>query len=408
MPIQSLDMIREGQQFPPHSEIATGNYVAKWRRLYEGDFTGQGIEDIAEGQPGIKTNWYRRVATFYGEFMFGDRPQILLNAINDRASDTLDELAANLFPQLQAANVDMIRYGLGVIASKPNNPMEFMRFERDHHFVVENMRGEITADVLYKVRNVDLPEEEKAAFERLVDVYKYETNGNAVWEIYNWTKGGLGRRLETIQLPPRQGRQVITFGANSDTTSLFEDIEGPIAEMSRTLSRVGGSIKRNLRPHLAVPAGAIITEDGRNIAINEKGMVFPLEAGDPSPEYLQWDNNLEATSWYVNNLRSTMFNMVGLSDLLFDASLFPGELSGEALRRLLMAFWSKLNHFKAINNTAIEQILDVWNNNRQVNGGEVFDIGTIDIMWRWEELFMSVLETDQDNDQERERETGGA
>ena len=57
---------------------------------------------------------------------------------------------------------------------------------------------------------------------------------------------------------------------------MFEDMEDSIAEMSRTLSRLGFSIRRNLRPHLYAPAGSILTEDGSNVRINEKGMISPL------------------------------------------------------------------------------------------------------------------------------------
>jgi len=398
MPLDNLDQIRQGQPFPPHSELAMTNYTAKWRRYYENDFAEAHIEKIAEDLPGYGINWYRRIATFYGEFMFGDRPQIFLERIDDRMQEELETLGESLFPALQVSNVDMIRYGKGVIASHPHNPLAFQRFERDQHFEVHNQRGETTADILYRVRNQDLPDEERSGQSKRVDVYKYPVNGPAIWEIYSYTKGALGNRLETINLAPRQGRQVIEFSPNIDTTSLFEDIEGPINEMSRTLSRVGFSVKRNLRPHLAAPTGSLVTEDGKTVAINEKGMVFPVESGDILPQYIQWDSSMEGVQVYLNNLKSTMFNMVGLSELLFDPALFPGELSGEALRRLMMAFWSKLNHFKAINNQAIEQLLDMWNLNRQANGLEVFDIGAIEVLWKWEDLFMNML--DSDNEQE--------
>ena len=396
MALQSLEQIGPGNPLPPFSESVVRNYCAKWRRLYEGDFTGTGIENIGEGIPGFAINWFRRLATFYGEFQFGNRPDILIN--NDRAQPLMRELGAALFPALQLANVDMIRYGRGVIASHPMDPMRFQAFERDHHYEVQDIRGQVTGDVLWRVRNEKLPDEERSGQGKMADVYKYPVDGDGVWEVYTYNKGGLGSLQASFPIQGTGGRQVVTFDPNNDSTSLYEDIVNQNLEIGRTLARVGFSIKRNLRPHLYAPTGSLIVDDGGAVEINEKGMVWPLEQGDQVPGYLQWDSSNSAVEYYIEQLRTNMFSMVGLSELLFNADQFPGELSGEALRRLLMPFWSKLNHFKMINNTAIEQLLDMWSRNRAAAGVEVlsFDAGDIEILWPWEDLFATALEAPVD------------
>ena len=403
MALESIDEIGAGQPLPPISENVVTNYVAKWRRLYEGDYSTLGIPAIATDVPGFAVNWFRRLATFYAEFQFGDRPSVNIRG-DARVAPLLRNLNANLIPQLHVANIDMIRFGRGVLASHPMDPMRFQAFERDHHFEVMDLRGGVTADVLYRVRNSKLPEEEKTGIAKMVDVYKYPVNGTATWEVFSYNKGGLNSRLAIYDLAPRMGRQVVTFDANNDSTSLYEDIVEPLSEIARTMARTGYSIKRNLRPHLVMPAGAVISEDGNSVAMDEKGMVIPVDAGDASPSYLQWDNSLSAVEFYINTLRNHMLSMTGLSDLLFDPSLFPGELSGEALRRLLMAFWSKLNYFKGVNNGVIEQCLDIWNINRSVNDNELLDIdpANIEIDWPWQQLFMEALSNGQESDDEPE------
>jgi len=403
MPITDINSISTGAQFPPHEEIAMTNYVSKWRRLYEGDFSALQLPEISNEIPGYGINWFRRIATFYGEFMFGDRPEIYIEG-NPTMQNEVAEFATTMFPQLQIANVDMIRFGKGIMATHPMDAMRFVRFERDQQFQVQDIQGMVIGDVLYRVRNQELPDEEHHGLSKTADVYKYPVDGEGTWEVYSYNKGGLGRLMASFPTTPRAGRQVVEFQINADSTSLFEDIQFLVAEMSRNLSRMGYSIKRNLRPHLVAPSGSLITEDGNAVRVNEQGMIFPVQEGDPMPMYLQWDGNQSSMEWYYNNLKANMFNMVGVSELMFDASLFPGELSGEALRRMMLAFWSKLNHIKAINNEAIEKMLDIWNANRMANNMEVFDFdrSDIEISWGWEELFMNTLETDQDVGEDEE------
>ena len=397
MALTSFNDIRTGQPLPPFSEIALTNYVQKYRRLYQRDFATYQIEDIGPGVPGTRVNWFRRVASFYSEFMFGERPRVQVE--NGRALEVLEPTFLSLLPELQAALGDMIKFGEGLIATHPQNPDFFVRFERDQHFVVTNVRGQIEGDILYRVRDANLPDERAVHLNKLIDVYKYPVNAPATWEVYEYTGaardgagGGLGTLRLSETLPPRQGRQVITFASNRETTSMFEDMEDSVAEMSRTLSRLGFSIRRNLRPHLYAPAGSILTEDGNNVRIDEKGMIFPMDQGDTVPGYLQWDSRSETVEYYYMTLRSVMFNMVGLSELLFDASLFPGELSGEALKRLMMPFISKLAHYKSILTVAIEDSIMVWLANQQATNREVFDIAREDITveWPYEELFANM------------------
>ena len=392
MTIQSFDTIKSGQSMPPQSEVALANYVAKWRRYYRRDFRGANIEDIGEGVPGPRVNWFRRASNFYGEFMFGERPQVEIAVPNAMAA--AEDTILQLLPELQAAVTDMFRYGQGVIATHPRNPFYFVRFERDQHIEVENLRGEIEGDVFWRVRHTGRAGDDEANITKLVDVYKYPINGPAVWEVYNFTgaavTGGLGALRLRENLPPRRGRQAILFAANRETTSVFEDMEDSVLEMSRTLARLGFSIRRNLRPHLYAPAGSIVTEDGSNVRINEKGMIFPIDAGDPTPGYLQWDSRSESVTYYYNTMRSIMLNMAGLSELLFDPGIFTGELSGVALRRLMIPFYSKLKHTETILNGVVEDALMVWNQNRQANGEEVFDINREDIRvtWPFDSLFI--------------------
>ena len=386
MTIQSFDTIRSGQTMPPQSEIALANYVAKWRRLYRRDFAGYAIEDIGTGQPGPRINWFRRTAQFYGEFMFGERPTVEFDN-NARIVEPISPMLLNLLPEMQAALIDMVRFGQGIVATHPRNPEYFVRFERDQHIEVENVRGEIEGDVFWRVRHTGRAGDDEASITKLVDVYKYPISGPAVWEVYNFTgaaaTGGLGALRLRENLPPRAGRQALIFEGNRETTSMFEDMEDSIAEMSRTLSRVGFSIRRNLRPHLYAPAGSILTEDGSNVRINEKGMIFPIDSGDITPGYLQWDSRSETVNYYYNTLRSLLFNMAGLSELLFDPQLFTGALSGEALRRLMIPFYSRLRNYETVLNTVIEDAVMVWNQNRQANGQEVFDINRQDIRVTW-------------------------
>ena len=396
MALSNSNEVGQNKPIIPDSELNTSNYVKARRKLFRGDFRGLGVDEVIDNVASSITNtlainWFRKTATFIAEFLLADAPEITFG--NDRFQELWNELFPSMLITLQYTNLDMLRYGEGVFASHPNNPISIVRFERDQHFEVVNVRGEVTEDIFYRIRNND----------KFADVYRYPVNGDAVWQIYNYEANNLGALRETIELPRRQGRQVALLSFNPEKTSIFDDMAGGIGEMTRIATSVAQTIEKNLRPHLYGPQGAIIEDESGKAELNVKGMFFPIAPGEVTPGYLQWDSKVDAVKWaYAQHERNTLA-LGSISTALFDPSLLTGILSGTALRRLLIPFTAKLSHLTNVNEDAIFALANIIINNMGAQGEELISLrrSQLSVDWKYEQLF------EEENVPERTGNSGG-
>ena len=408
MPLLSFNAIRAKSNLVPDSELARINYMRRNIALFGGDFTSLGITSYVPGRVhertftpenvegddySVRESWFRRLSTFYPEFMLANRPTIAITN-NDRLTTLITEVARQFLPELQRTNVDMLKLGYGVIATDPLNPLRFIRWPSVNHYEVHDRTGAVVGDILVRERNYDTENQ-------LLDVILYPVNGPARWRIYRHRGDTIEDLVRSVTIPNRVGRQCIIMEHNADQTSLFDDIQESVGEVARTLTRLSTSISKNLRPHLAVPAGSVAVDEQGKAVIDVKGMVFPIPPEEKYPAYIQWDNKLEAVQGNVDMNIDNILVMVGLSRILVSPDKVIGQVSGTALRRMFVPFVAKLDHYAQINNTAIEQLISLYNTNRANMGMETFAINASDIQitWAYNEIFM-----DEDTLEEQEDE----
>ena len=392
MAITSFTEIGPKKNLVPDKEISRINYHRRMRNLFRQDFLELGIQPsfgtiayeksfvpiATEKNRAIRINWFRRLATFYPEFMLAERPVISIDG-NERFTEIVADLGRNLFPMLQRANVDMLKFGEGIITTHPQDPLQFIRIEPDYHYTVVNELGEVQGDIIVVVRED----------QELIDVIKYRVTGESTWTIHKYAPGVVGEHVRSVPIPGRRGRQVVELNLNADKTSLFEDIRDAVGEISRTLGSLSHTIERNAKPHLFGPSNAVQEDERGNVVLDVNGQYFGLNADDVTPGYLQWDSGVEAINWEYDTLKDTIFEMTGLSKAMFTPESIGGDISGIALKRMYMPFVAKLNHFKEINNHIIEEILFIYNMNRAVSGLEIFsfEMKDINVEWTFEEIF---------------------
>ena len=175
----------------------------------------------------------------------------------------------------------------------------------------------------------------------------------------------------------------VKFSGNPDCISIFEDMIPAVGEVSRSLTSLSSSIRRNSRPHLYGPEGILETDEAGNAQLSIEGTFFPLGPDDEPPGYLQWDSKLEAVQFAATTHLGNALAMAGLATYLFDPSKRSGPVTGEALRRLLIPFFSRTDHYSHVNNRAIEDLVSLWNRNRSASKLEVFDFNAADITVTW-------------------------
>lgn len=387
MALKSLDDIRQGTIFPPNSEAHRVGTIVANRRLLNNDFAGLEVGEVDTRTPAVTHNWFRRAATFFPEFMLAERPVITIRD-NERFTQFIADISRNLWVELQEANIDMLAFGYGVVASHPLDPTYLTQWPPDDHYRIEDQFGMVQADVL--VRRTGTIGDER------IHVYIYPVAGEAEWRTYKSSGNSLNELVRTESLPARVGRQAVELPImDKPRVSIFDDMKQPLAAIARNMTGLSRTLKRNSNPHLYGPDGAVRVNENGSVTLDTQGMYFPIQPDDNPPGYLQWDSKVEATRFdYDANLDAAL-NSAGMSKRLFSTIDNVGTLSGTALRRLLLPSVARMNHYKEVNAQAVESLIALLNRNAAAAGGEVFEYRNSDILieWTYERVFDDTSDT---------------
>ena len=375
----------------PVGEERRLNYYRQRQRWYDGQTAGLpvGIETTDPALDTlVRTNWFRRVATFYPEFMLADRPGLMLNGTGQaELQQAFDRQAPQFWATLQMVNTDALVNGIGVMAWLPD-VQAWVRSNPLYWFEVADRVGRVVGDILvFIIGDVNpgqsQPQEYRTSF---AHVYRLPVAGPITWSAHTYQAQSLGDTLETEQYPAPDGRRVVMLYPNQNQTSVFDDMASPMGSVIRNQTYQDFSIKRNSRPHLFGPDGAVEVDDNGNAELNPSGMYFPLSEGDPTPGYLQWDTKADAVSMQYRTQLQNALAMGGLNEMIFNPSLQLGELSGSALRRLSLPMLARVNHLKQANHAAVSMAVRLWAAWNGYGGVQVAD-GDVQIDWKFDDLY---------------------
>ena len=379
MAIVSFGSLVRGRSLSPVGEAERVNPIKEARRLYYGDVSPLGIK---KDDNTFSPNWFKRVSSFYPEYMFSEKPEITVNG-NERFTRFINDLSRPLLRQLFIGNKDIIRYGEGILCSHPFFTTTMVRYEPDLHFEVINPQlGIVEQDIIGNITSISDPRNDR--LDRVIQFIIYNIDGTGRMSTYKYDALNIGENIMNVELPERGiGRQVVSMSLSEDKKSWFQDMVPGLRELYNVLSSLSLTIDRNSRPHLYGPDGAVAVDDQTGKAsINTQGMYFPLQPDDKPPGYLQWDSNIEAIKFQTTNAMDNMMNLVGLNRILFNPDRI-GEISGSALRRVALPFVSRVNILKEINTNALHEIINIININNQASGGELYSYSPSDIEVEW-------------------------
>ena len=326
MALKHLDELLTAPNLQPRQESGRLIKASLNRRLLNGDFSE------LDAELNLPVNWFKKVSDFFPEVLFSEYPEVEI-ASQPVFQNFWDELSDLFFDELAIANSGMIAYGHSVLASHPYSPYIFNAFDPDQHFEIQNLQGDVTADILVRVRG-------ETGFQ-VLDVYHYPVAGGAEWKIYDYSGSTIGAQVGAVEIPDRKGRQVVIL--DSGEGSVFDSMKKSVGELSRTLEYLGVSVKNNSRPHL-YGSENLLTEsaDGESI-LNRRGSFLPVSDEDIAPGYLTYEGPIDLSkfTYEVNERNALAF--AGLNSLLFNSDQRSGNLSGRAMRRLLLPFAVKLD-----------------------------------------------------------------
>ena len=241
----------------------------------------------------------------------------------------------------------------------------------------------------------------------MVDVYIYPVAGDPVRHVYKFASGRIGALADSIDLPPRDGRQVARFRVNREAGSWFGDFKGSVATIANLDTQLRGATGRNLDPHmygpvtefsristpfeqhenwrLYAPGGKVI----RGPLSGRGSSYIPVPEGGSAPGYISWEADLTAVEHIVKAHLGNIYRSTGLSRVMFEQDISLGSVSGVALRRLAAPFYARLSNLKTRSTALFEQLLAMLVRNHAADGGERFAYANSDlsVSYGYESLF---------------------
>ena len=404
MTLRTFEKVAPGQVYPPKEDATRRARIQLDRNLYLG--VRRHIQVSGENPPLRRPNhnWFRRVPTFFAEYLYGQTPEV---ALPPSAKKWFDPLVDNLSDTMFRVIIDMLRYGTGVAYVDPTNPQRpFSSVQPDSWFAVVGVDGIYRGDiVVFAGEHIGLEADENANInnalsDRPMQIYKFDNESlTLTHSTHTWERGvKIGEAKDTVQTQMASRLVFPLFNGYADGldgASLFDDIEEPILDYEDRLGGLGNTLRRNERPHLFGPDSAVAVADDGTRTISPDGMYFPLGVDDQIPGYLTWDSPLEAVKEYLDRNMQTMYTMAGLTPMLFDPQKSAGQVhSGVALRRLLIPFVSRVALIKRHAEKQMRDMIIAANAAKGSSGGEIFSLERTDITFEWgdEEFF-----SDQDS-----------
>jgi len=389
--LRSFDDIGPGKRVNPESEQGRLNYYSRRLRWWQGNYQGIIPEDISTLANRLNVNWFRRVATFYPQTMFSERPLVIVDNNNDAFQRNWRDDSRKFWRSIQSANVDAHRFGDGVVYFMPERPNILVRANPSFWFQVANEIGDVVGDIIIQVISSH-PND-------IARVYKKRFNEPIVTRsVYELNNSQLQATLEGEQELPSIPNSLMgtSFQLAVDGQSLFDRIETKIGSLNSVFANLREAIRKNLYPNMYGPRGAVVTGADGKSSLVVQGQYFPLDQNDQPPGYIQWDLPSEILTQFNDRVTEAVLTEVGLSTALFDPSIATGVLSGEALRRINLPFVFELNNFKEINNEFLTNLIVNWTTYRQLQSLPALPISSEDIEIDWQFLRLFSEDTQEE------------
>ena len=377
MALTTTDYIRPGATWPPRSEQTRITRMARYREFYNGNYRllNPGTEFR------VTRNLFRMVANFWRDTLAGDPPRL---AVNDRVDAFLALLRPTLAASMRAVTRDVARYGVGVFYARVPGRIETVDprfwFPVVNPADVSDVRAHVVAYPF--TSNPETPQ----VPDRL-QVYILE-GGTCEMRVYSLTGGSLQSQLgESVRTPCPAAPLAWVFTDDDDPiygVSFYTDLEPLVRDLHRRESMLSTALDNHANPHLAVPEGAFTADATGKVRVSTAGTVIPVPEGGQTPAYVTWDPKFEEHRDSINRSIEGVFQMTGISRILFDPSQASGAVpSGAALRRLALPTVQRIRVFRDAMGRGIREVLSAAGELNGLAGGELFAFAPDDVTLSW-------------------------
>ena len=377
--LTSLDVISQGQSFPPFTEFprldryrtnkmlfdnkAQAVWV-DWARRLEGD---QGISMM------IALNYPQRLSKLWADMLFGETPRITVYPeTQENVTDMTKMLLASDFWNVSyQVALDVSRYGTGIYKLWLDGMPRFQAIPPHMWFPIVNSSNmhEVVAHVIaWLTKDNDRYGDNTLLME-------IHTAGKIEYKAFKMHSGIISEEITDLVYDKREEETGVPIplifpvhNINASDTPIgqddYEAIEPILYELNQRLSQISRILNKHSDPHMAGPETALEQDEMGRYVFRGGAKYFPLEAGDPMPQYITWDGKLQAAFDEIKFLVEQLFVISEVSPVLFGLS--EGSLrTGASLRKELIAPISKSNRLRMRFDPVIRNMLltagTLWN-----------------------------------------------
>ncbi len=346
-------VLAKGQPWPPESEVARMKLYKENTLLWKGKHEEvygllkrlyASSEDEANKLLVI-INWPKRISTLWADLLLGDVPklragdlkspeQAYLNSIRERTS---------LWTEAYKVSLDVSRFGTGVLKvfAEEGQPAKVQAISPKNWFPIADASGQITEHLIAWVAEKRLNFElhrtgliESGHFDLIEDKIASEAID------YKVTDTGFDQPLV---FPIHN----IQTSEDTEGTDDYQDIDKLLKRVESTFTRSGRILDVHSEPTLGVPETVLTrnTETGE-VTYNPRLKVIPLDEGGQMPQYVTWDGQLTSAFTLVDKIMSQFYAISETCRTAFEPDTIGNQVSGTALRMLMMAPLKKVKRLK--------------------------------------------------------------
>lgn len=371
----------EGASFPP---VNHGSQQQQWewlRRLYD---VGQLLPEAGGTSNEVTLNWYRRLVSFWRDFLFASPPVI------DSENEAVQQFITAHLPQVleAAAGVteNSLIEGVGLYVLTRPGFVAAVRAQNWYPIVRPYDISQKTADVVAYSYS-DNPTSQNPQPNR-VRVITY-TDGNIKSETFRLSGTSIGGRVGDPEAEVRGPTQAVIPVTSQASQSLYGDSDFPALyplaeEYNARLSKNKIVADRHSNPHLAVPEGSFEKNEDGTVTFDTEGMAFPVPQDEANPAYITWDGQLAASFKQIEQVKTSILITTAMASALLGEEFRSSQInSGAALRRLAIPTIERLLTMRARHELALKAVFANMAEHIRATGGSapVFTEDDVQVTW---------------------------
>lgn len=385
--LTNLRFLEKGKPFPPESESGRLQKYKANRALFEDEHAEVYKEQFRRIERVIGNfdevisyttvfNYQKLMTLKIADFVFGEPPKITVG--DEKKQEIINKIIhdTDLYNKLYMSAIDVSRYGDAVMqATKAEDTgrakIDVISPAFWFPVVNDNDLKEFEYHCFCRVYIID---SEKKKYGLRVQIHcpskpsvceehHYELNGGV---------GGfsIGKELtEEKEIHRKTGvTSCPVFRISNTPTSDrvfgvddYGSIDSVVSELEVRVSQISKVLDKFSSPAMSGPAKVMVYNEQKNGYELRFGDYYPISEGDPRPEMIVWDANLDANFKQIEILINQLYTISEMGSAVFgDLSHSAGNVtSGTALRRLMISPLAKARRIANSYDRVIKEMLSV-------------------------------------------------